>query len=220
MDNHNQEFFIPGLELISLTDDCYDDDYYNNCTNQDDPVVEYLDDCESQENLFQIISLTPEETRIDQDNHIIPADIHVFFEELGFICDEPDVIDPTRDYEAEYKQRMDLQQQQLIKNGQARRQRHIDLESIPTPSSSNHMSSLAAPVSNQHHRHPSIDTAPSPGLSSTSSSFHHTDDDHYEDDDIRSPLYLGRVSHLNNTYHSTSISKPTVPHFSFTTARF
>ncbi|ORZ21215.1 hypothetical protein BCR42DRAFT_407093 [Absidia repens] len=214
MDNHNQEFFIPGLELISLTDDCYDDDYYENCANQEDPVVEYLDDCESQENLFQIISLTPEETRIDQDNHIIPADIHVFFEELGFICEEPDSIDPTRDYEAEYKERMDLQQQQLIKNGKARRQHHIDLESIPTPSSSTQRT-----VSAQRQR-PSIDTTPSPGLSSASSSFHHTDDDHYEDDDVRLPLYVSRLSHMDNTYHSASISKPTVPHFSFTTARF
>ncbi|KAI8338371.1 hypothetical protein BC941DRAFT_422693 [Chlamydoabsidia padenii] len=191
----DQDCFIPGLELISLTDDDYD---YSKPDDED--MIDWLDDCELQENLFQILSLTPEETTCDKDNHIIQSDPHHVFEELGYFCDEPEPIDPTMDYEADYQQRMDQQQQIIKKNGRARayqRQHHMDLASIPVADET------------------SMDA--DPGLSSTFSSFHHTDDDHSEEDDYRSPLYLGRQSHFN----PHPMSKLVLPsHFSFSTARF
>ncbi|KAI8086493.1 uncharacterized protein BX664DRAFT_335941 [Halteromyces radiatus] len=194
----NQDYFIPGLELIQLTDD--DSNTYNYNEEEEDDQIEWMDDYETQENLFQIIPLMPEETCCDKDNHII-ASTKIFFEELGYVCDEPEPLDPTRDYEAEYRQRTESLQQQLNNNNR-RRQRHVDLASIPT-----------------------IDASPSPGLSSTCSSFHHTDDDHYdEEQDVRSPLYMGRVSPLNHhsslkPISSSSIS-PHHPHFSFSSNRF
>lgn len=215
---HNQEFFIPGLELISLTDDYEDIE-----TEEDEPMIDWLEDCELQENLFQIIPLTPEETICDKDNHIIQTDQHVFFEELGYFCEEPEPIDPTVDYEADYKERMDRQQQQLKKNGRARalqRQQHVDLESIPCAAAPNTAAYPALSPSS------SMDATPSPGLSSTSSSFHHTDDDHSEEDDFKLPLHPVRQSHLNpyhhhHHHHSSPKSKPiAASHFSFSTARF
>ncbi|KAI8073825.1 hypothetical protein BC940DRAFT_228475, partial [Gongronella butleri] len=75
-----------------------------------EPMVEWVDDCEAQENLFQIIPLVPEEAHCDKDNHII-QEARIFFDELGYLCDEPEPIDPSMDYEAEFAARMKEQQQ-------------------------------------------------------------------------------------------------------------
>ncbi|CAO3589794.1 unnamed protein product [Absidia cylindrospora] len=235
MDNHHQQssdFFIPGLELISLTDEYDDNDNSDNCLDRHETMVDWIEDCQVQENLFQIIPLTPEETICDKDNHIIKPNVDVFFEELGFICDEPEPIDPGRDYEAEYKQ----QQQKYNSNArrQRQRQRHVDLETLTVTqasSSTTTKTSISAVI-----RHGTMDTVSSPGLSSTSSSFYHTDDD---EDNIKSTTcHLGRMSHLNHHYHhphphhhyhhshhfqpSSAVSKHTTssPHFSFTSVRF
>ncbi|ORX44086.1 hypothetical protein DM01DRAFT_1271265, partial [Hesseltinella vesiculosa] len=55
-----------------------------------------------------ILPLVPEETRIDQENHCCcqkwdDPTTHLFFPELGYFTEEPDPIDPTIDYAAEYK---------------------------------------------------------------------------------------------------------------------
>ncbi|ORZ14052.1 hypothetical protein BCR42DRAFT_417950 [Absidia repens] len=232
MDNHHQQsndFFIPGLELISLTDEYDDNDSSDNCLDRDEPMVDWIEDCQVQENLFQIIPLTPEETICDKDNHIIKSNVNVFFEELGYICDEPEAIDPGCDYEAEYKQ----QQQKYDNNVRRRRQRqrHVDLETIiTTPASSSTTTTTPAVI-----RHGTMDTVSSPGLSSTSSSLYHTDDD--EDNIKPTTSHFSRLSHLNHHhYHhphhhyqhshhfqvSSVVSKPTTssPHFSFTSVRF
>ncbi|SAM08394.1 hypothetical protein [Absidia glauca] len=201
MDINAEEFLIPGLELISLTgDDDLDDRTYVN----QEPMIDWLEDCEVQENLFQIIPLTPEETCCDQDNHIIqPQQVSLFFEELGILYDEPEPIDPSRDYEAEYQLHTKQLEELYSLKKRARRQHHMHLDSIPKVTSNP----------------PDITT--SPGLSSSSSSFHHTDDDHYEDEDHRSPHYLGRLSHRHHPHkhiHHPSISKPS--HFTFSSDRF
>ncbi|KAI8331673.1 hypothetical protein BC941DRAFT_438122 [Chlamydoabsidia padenii] len=173
MDNYANEFLIPGLELISLTGD--DETIHVD----QEPMIEWLEDCEVQENLFQIIPLTPEETCCDQDNHIIqPRSISLFFEELGVLCEEPEPIDPSRDYEAEFKlHNQQLEQLYSVNKRRPRRQYHVHLDSTPAASS--------------------------PGLSSSSSSFHHTDDD--QDEDQKLP----RLTYHKPHHHHPSISKPT-----------
>ncbi|ORX52479.1 hypothetical protein DM01DRAFT_1336853 [Hesseltinella vesiculosa] len=176
---------IPGFEILSLTsvdpepDDCADHD-----------MVEWIDDCEVQENLFQFIPLVPEEAHCDKDNHIV-QEIRVFFEDLGYLCEEPDQIDPTADYEAEFQQRSDQQKQSWApRRKQRRRQQHIDLVDSTCSSIKNPSLEQTCPQS--------MDIA-SPGLSSSTSSFHHTDDDH--DDDVRSPHYLGRAHAVQPSHH-------------------
>ncbi|KAI9307021.1 hypothetical protein BJ944DRAFT_148267, partial [Cunninghamella echinulata] len=85
--------------------------------------IEWMDDSICQENLMDIIILSPEETTIDSSNHICSTNhFKLFFEELGYLSEEPELIDPTIDYEAEYNER--LKQQKLLYKGK-RRQHHI-----------------------------------------------------------------------------------------------
>ncbi|KAF7722181.1 hypothetical protein EC973_003561 [Apophysomyces ossiformis] len=122
MTTHNEPF-IPGLELIQLTPE--DEDNNNYCQEEEEEdVCCWLDDCEAQENLFQIIPLTPEESVIDNQNHIQSNSIKVFFEELGYFTEEPEPIDPTRDYDAEAKQ--------LIAERNKTRKQHIQLSATPS----------------------------------------------------------------------------------------
>jgi hypothetical protein len=157
--NNNQEEFdmIPGLQIMCLTSEEDDYHYYT-----EEEECNWIDDCECQENLATILPLNPEECIVDKDNHIQNMDgIQLFFEEIGIIYDEPEPIDPTRDYEAEA--------QILIEERNKTRKQHVDLES-PIPSLD--------------------DTLTNSGISSTSSSFHH-DEAHTPLMDIRSPLYMG-----------------------------
>ncbi|KAI7869212.1 hypothetical protein BDF14DRAFT_1714805, partial [Spinellus fusiger] len=88
--------------LLTSEEDNYS--YYEDKDTKDTstPLCTWIDDCEVQENLFEILPLTPEESRIDKDNHIIQSNpCKYFFEELGYFTQEPDLIDPSRDYEAE-----------------------------------------------------------------------------------------------------------------------
>lgn len=141
--NNEMECFIPGFQIMCLTPDEEQDDY--NCTPDQEEDINWLDDCECQENLATIFTLNPEECLVDKDNHIQNLDgVHLFFEELGYLTEEPEPIDPTRDYEAEGKL--------LIEERNKTRKHHID---------------LSTPV-------PSLDDTNS-GLSSTSSSFHQDD---------------------------------------------
>lgn len=138
-----QQDFIPGLQLMCLTPE---DDYQYNDEEQDQEEYNWIDDCECQENLATILSLNPEECMIDSENHIQNVDgAHLFFEELGCFTEEPEPIDPTRDYDAEAKI--------LIEERNKTRKQHVELSCSPMPS---------------------LDDTTS-GLSSTSSSFHHDD---------------------------------------------
>ncbi|KAI9478338.1 MAG: hypothetical protein EXX96DRAFT_570457 [Benjaminiella poitrasii] len=143
--NNNEEYeCIPGLQLMSLTPEEDDYDYYSqdNDTITTTYAANWMEDSECQENLATILPLNPEECVVDENNHIQNVDgIHLFFEELGYLTEEPEPIDPTRDYEAEAKI--------LIEERNKTRKQHVDLSPMP-----------------------SLDDTTS-GISSTSSSFHH-----------------------------------------------
>lgn len=145
--NNQEEFFFPGLQLLSLTPE--EDEYQYN-DHEEDTDITWVDDCECQENLPTILSLNPEESIIDGDNHIQSMDGHkLFFEELGCFTEEPEPIDPTRDYDAEAKI--------LIEERNKTRKHHVDL-GTPLPSLDDTTSDISS------------------GISSTSSSFHAADE--------------------------------------------
>ncbi|KAI9321399.1 hypothetical protein BX666DRAFT_1839117, partial [Dichotomocladium elegans] len=101
-----------------LTSD--DDCNYSNIDEPDDSdmICNWMDDSECQENLFTILSLTPEESTIDENNHI-HFDVRLFFEELGCLTEEPEPIDPTRDYDEEARL--------LLEERNRTRQKHVDV---------------------------------------------------------------------------------------------
>ncbi|KAL0087432.1 hypothetical protein J3Q64DRAFT_1608042, partial [Phycomyces blakesleeanus] len=126
--------------FLSLTPDEEDAPYFE--YEEEEELPTWMDDCEVQENLFQILPLTPEESRIDKDNHIVQSNpCYYFFEELGYFTEEPEPIDPTRDYEAEAEQ--------LIQERNRTRQKHIDISSTPSLASSR--SGLSSTSSSIHH---------------------------------------------------------------------
>jgi hypothetical protein len=156
--NNQEEFCFTGLQLLCLTPE---EDEYQYDDYEEETDITWIDDCECQENLGTILSLSPEACIVDSDNHILSMDAyHLFFEELGCFTEEPEPIDPTRDYDAEAKQ--------LIEERNKTRKQHVD---------------LCTPV-------PSLDDTTTSGISSTSSSFHTADEQHSLAE-IRSPLYLG-----------------------------
>jgi hypothetical protein len=160
MNNNFDNNTIPGLQFMSLTPED-DDDQYN--YEQDEEEYNWIDDCECQENLPTILPLSPEECVIDKDNHIQNVDgIKLFFEELGYLTEEPESIDPTRDYEAEAKALLEQRNKMT-------RKLHIELSSSVPSLDDN-------------------DTPISSGISSTSSSYHQADHC-YNISDIRSPDY-------------------------------
>ncbi|KAI9276352.1 hypothetical protein BY458DRAFT_505582 [Sporodiniella umbellata] len=81
----------------------------------------WMEDYECQENTFQIVPLSPEESVVDQDNHI-RYQYHYFFKELGYFTEEPEPIDPKRNYEQEAHSLITQRNQKL-------RQQHIELSS-------------------------------------------------------------------------------------------
>lgn len=123
--NNNEEEFcnIPGFVCLTPEEDEYNEDYYNN--QGDEEIYNWIDDSECQENLATILPLNPEECIIDSENHILHMNgIQLFFEEIGILYDEPEPIDPSRDYEAEAKI--------LIEERNKTRKHHIDLSPIPS----------------------------------------------------------------------------------------
>ncbi|KAI8393808.1 uncharacterized protein BYT42DRAFT_486320, partial [Radiomyces spectabilis] len=90
----------------------------------DDPPCTWLEDSECQENLFQILPLNPEETVVDSNNHI-QTHIKLFFEELGYLTEEPEPIDPNVDYEA-------LNEALMKERNNKLRRHHIDLSRLPS----------------------------------------------------------------------------------------
>lgn len=111
-----------GLNFLSLTDD---DENHFNYDYEDEDVCKWMDDSECQENLPTIFSLNPEECIVDADNHIKNVDgLKLFFEELGYLCEEPEPIDPSRDYDAEAAK--------LLEERNRTRKMHVQLSSLPS----------------------------------------------------------------------------------------
>ncbi|KAI8391233.1 uncharacterized protein BYT42DRAFT_556123 [Radiomyces spectabilis] len=132
MDSHA----MPEIEFLQLTAD--DNDYIetNDDWVNDGDCCNWLDDSECQENLTHIWALSPEETIIDAENHIHTTEIKMFCEELGVFTEEPEPIDPTRDYEAEAAL--------LIEERNKTRQKHINLSPTPSLLMSSGLSSTAS----------------------------------------------------------------------------
>jgi hypothetical protein len=138
---------LPPLVFFSLTPEEDDDLYPTSPQDYENEECTWIDDSECQENLFQIISLTPEETIIDQDNHI-QATFKLFFEELGYLTEEPEPIDPNRDYEQEAKDLLNQRDRKV-------RQKHVDLFCLPSLDYSR--SGLSSSSSSIHHENHIID---------------------------------------------------------------
>ncbi|KAI7857245.1 hypothetical protein BDC45DRAFT_502054 [Circinella umbellata] len=131
-----------GFEILPLTPEDDDlDNYNNNDDSEDYDTCNWIDDSECQENLFQIVPLMPEETTIDKDNHI-HTHFKLFFEELGYLTEEPEPIDPTRDYDAEAKQ--------MLEERDRTRQKHVNVSRIPSLSYSG-VSSTSSSFHHQEH---------------------------------------------------------------------
>ncbi|KAI9487342.1 MAG: hypothetical protein EXX96DRAFT_450289, partial [Benjaminiella poitrasii] len=109
--------------FFSLTPD--EDSYTSPEDEEEEEPCTWIDDSECQENLFQIISLAPEETVIDKDNHIIHTTYQFFFKELGYFTEEPEPIDPNRDYEQEAKELFNRRNKKA-------RQNHVNVSRIPS----------------------------------------------------------------------------------------
>ena len=134
-----------GFEILPLTPEDDDFDNYNNNNTNDDSedydTCNWIDDSECQENLFQIVPLMPEETTIDKDNHI-HTHFKLFFEELGYLTEEPEPIDPTRDYDEEARQ--------MLEERDRTRQKHVNVSRIPSLSYSG-VSSTSSSFHHQEH---------------------------------------------------------------------
>ncbi|KAG1292117.1 hypothetical protein G6F61_009595 [Rhizopus arrhizus] len=124
------------LEFISLTPD--EEEYECNIEEEE---IHWIDDCECQENLATLLPLSPEECIIDQENHIQTTDHYLFFEELGCFTEEPEPIDPNRDYEAEAKA--------LLEEREKTRKKHIDLQ-IPSLDQDTQPSGISSTCSSFH----------------------------------------------------------------------
>jgi hypothetical protein len=133
---------IPNLVFFSLTPEEEDESMYCHSSDEED-MCTWIDDSECQENLCDIISLTPEETTIDKDNHI-QTTYKFFFEELGYFTEEPEPIDPTRDYDQEAKDLLNRRNKKV-------RQNHINISC--TPSLEFSKSGISSSSSSIHHDH-------------------------------------------------------------------
>lgn len=130
-----------GFEILTLTPDEGDDSSnFDDEDNNDNSACNWMEDSECQENLFQIIPLMPEESVIDEDNHI-QTHIKLFFEELGYLTEEPEPIDPTRDYDAEARQ--------MLEERNRTRQKHVELSRVPSLAHSR--SGVSSTSSSFHH---------------------------------------------------------------------
>lgn len=127
------------FEILPLTPDEGEENNYNYTAEEEEPC-NWLEDSECQENLFCIVPLMPEETVIDENNHC-QSHIKLFFEELGYLTEEPEPIDPTRDYDAEARQ--------LLEEREKTRPRHVDLSRMPSLAHSR--SGVSSTSSSIHH---------------------------------------------------------------------
>ncbi|CAO3638062.1 unnamed protein product [Cunninghamella blakesleeana] len=185
------------FEFLLLTSDepplpIEDDNYMN---NNEKEIQTWMDDSLCQENLMDIVVLSPEESTTDSSNHICTSNQYkFFFEELGYFTEEPGPIDPTMDYEKEYNERLKLQKESYKGKKSRYRQQHIHLSGSNTPSLL-----LDDATTNNNN------TMISSGVSSTSSSFiMHYDQPHHHHHhpiDLRSNLYL---NHSSSSPSSTS----------------
>lgn len=131
---------VPNLVFFSLTPE--EDDKYMYChSSEEEDVCTWIDDSECQENLCDIIALMPEETTIDKDNHIHTT-YKFFFEELGYFTEEPEPIDPNRDYDQEAKDLLNQRNKKV-------RQKHINISN--TPSLDYSKSGISSSSSSIHH---------------------------------------------------------------------
>lgn len=182
--------FLPLTEDPEPPDATMDDTAENITPETTTPC--WVDDSICQENLMDIMTLTPDVTTTDSGNHIC-GNIHLFFEEIGHLTEEPQPIDPSKDYLAEYQERLEQQKQRYKKS----RRHHIEISRIPSLLDDN-------------------DTTAS-GVSSSSSSFiqHHHDNDyhhghqyhhyhhhyHHMDSHHPSPYFLGGNQQYDHHQH-------------------
>ncbi|KAG2234706.1 hypothetical protein INT48_004144 [Thamnidium elegans] len=169
---------FPPLIFFSLTPEEEEEDSYpQSPQDYEETSTNWLDDSECQENLFHILSLTPEETIIDKDNHCIHTFFQIFFEELGYFTEEPEPIDPTRDYESEAKILLNQRD-----NKKVVRQKHVDLSRIPSLDYSR--SGLSSRSSSIHHEHNFLTDIRSPHYMGTQHHNNHSNSDnayHYSE---------------------------------------
>ena len=119
--NNQNDFVIPGFQIMCLTPE--EDDYPYE--DEEETMCNWIDDSECQENLSTILPLIPESCIVDSENHILnTTGVQLFFEEIGILYDEPEPIDPHRNYEAEAKI--------LIEERNKTRKMHIDLSPMPS----------------------------------------------------------------------------------------
>jgi hypothetical protein len=145
-DYNNNNEIMPGFQILCLAADDMSNDYY-----EEDDVCNWMDDCQCQENLPTLLSLAPEECIIDQDNHIQSVDgVKLFFEELGYLTEEPESIDPTRDYEGEARILLE-------ERNKSTRKLHINLSPIPSLDDTQSGVSSASSSCHNIEEHPFID---------------------------------------------------------------
>ncbi|KAI9251054.1 hypothetical protein BY458DRAFT_524162 [Sporodiniella umbellata] len=132
-----------SIEFLSLTPE---DDDYDYRLDQEEETYYWVDDSECQENLATIVTLSPEECTVDAENHLVctTTDAHVFFEELGYFTEEPEPIDPSRNYE--------LEAQILLAERDKTRKKHVEL-SMPSLVDDTHTPSDIASNCSSFHAH-------------------------------------------------------------------
>jgi hypothetical protein len=168
----------PPFVFFSLTPEDNTEECYPPL-NDEEPC-NWIEDSECQENLFHIVALTPEETVIDENNHIHTT-FTFFFQELGYLTEEPEPIDPNRDYEKEAKDLLSQRDKKV-------RQKHVYLACMP-----------------------SLEYNTRSGLSSSSSSIHHEQhldvrSPHYMGHPLQENSHTDHS--LNSTYHYSSHLDP------------
>lgn len=174
--------FIPGFICLTSEEDDYQyDDDKNHL--EEEIYYNWIDDSECQENLPTILPLNPEECIIDSDNHIRHMDgMQLFFEEIGIVYDEPEPIDPSRDYDAEARV--------LIAKRDQTRKKHIDLSPMPSLDDG-------------------ATTTTTTTTSSASSSFHHSNEQQLISIDLRSSSFekptMAAYAYSPHTFNSTRI---------------
>ncbi|CAO3589802.1 unnamed protein product [Absidia cylindrospora] len=169
----------------------------------------WVDDSLCQESLMDILTLTPDVTTTDSGNHITES-IHLFFEEIGHLTEEPQPIDPSKDYLAEYHERLELQQQRYKKS----RRHHIEISRIPSLLDDNDttVSGISSSSSsfiqhhhdndyNHHHHHHQTENH-------HHHHHHHMDSHHpyqhqHHPSDIRSPYFLGGNHQYDHHQHQS-----------------
>ncbi|KAI8331668.1 hypothetical protein BC941DRAFT_438111 [Chlamydoabsidia padenii] len=153
----------------------------------------WVDDSLCQENLPTIITLTADETTIDSMNHIHNDNIHLFFEELGYLTEEPQPLDPTRDYLAEYHERLEHQQKLYKKS----RRHHIDLDRIPSLLDDNTTCGISSSFSSfsHHHHHQQLHSVIRPSYFLGIAGEDDGDDDHPQ------PYAYGTASTWDHHHH-------------------